>query len=161
MLSCLPVGVSMTNQLILKLRSRQICVKPSMIFQGCKMSTAEKNLSQLWARTPNLWKMVSDQFFADVQQVGGSSAFPFPFNIFKENILLISSRKKKRKKSNLTFSYFLSAQRTNRVNCKNKMYKSLFYFCMRQQDSKWLPFTAKMTSQWAKWTPTQYWLGLL
>lgn len=58
-----------------------------------------------------------------------SFGFFLPIPLFYGKLIADSSRKK----NNTAFYYFLSAQRTSRVNCKNKKYKSLFYFCMRQQ----------------------------
>lgn len=101
------------------------------MFQMYKMKTAEKTLShwfQLWELILLLWKIVSNKFPESVHNAGGSFPSSFSSHVFTENILLISSREK-----NTAFYYSLSAQRTSRVNCKNRKYKSLFYFCMRQQ----------------------------
>lgn len=98
------------------------------MFQVHKKKTAGKTLShcfQIWAWALLLQTMVNVIFLEGVHHAAGSLGSSLPSHFFAENF---SSRKK-----NTAFYYFLSAQRKNRVNCRNKKYKSLFYFCMRQQ----------------------------
>lgn len=95
---------------------------------------------------------------------GASSSSPISSYFFRENLLMISSANTPRKltintnKTALPFTTFFLCKEQVELIARIKSINLFFIFVW---DSKRLPFAEKMTTLWAKWTPTQYWLGQL